>query len=261
MHSYTAIELRQRPVETEAKNKSEYSLLNDSKVAKNAGNAATLFGVCDAIVNCLSSRLKSVDQFIADQVPFYLRGLYYVIPLAAPLVPYVRHRCKNQTETHDPDAIELLHVLQDNDSEFDEFLNENPDEKNRILNILTSYLRYEKNQPFSIIVNLILLALRTLQGILIFLKGLNVISGDTNDRLSDWTTLISSISNIACLSALLLHNNFQKYHFTDKKLQHVKSHLLHETFFKIRAKAATTNIELLDPLLADNTENGKRGLV
>lgn len=237
MESY-AIEVYE---EIEEKNPSaiKYSLLTDSDIANYSGNTATLLSAFDAIINCLTIRLKSVNHFIEQQVPFYLRGLYYILPICIPLIPYARHRCSNTIELYDPDALELIGILQENDKDFEEHLLENPEEKKRILEILTSYLRYEKNQPFNIVINLIMLTLRTAQGFLIYAKGFNLLTQEKHDVLSDWTTLISTIVDITFLALRLLHNNFQKYHFSDSKKEHIKSHLLHETFFKIKNRKKT----------------------
>lgn len=240
MESYTSYTIVVND-KIEEKNPStiEYSLLTDSDVANYSGNTATLLSALDAILNCLTIRLKSVNHLIAQQVPFFLRGLYYILPICIPLIPYARHRCSNTIELYDPDALELIEILQENDKDFKEHLLRNPEEKKRILEILSSYLRYEKNQPFNIVINLIMLTLRTAQGLLIYAKGFNLLTQEKYDSLSDWTTLISTIIDITFLAIRLLHNNFQKYHFSDSKKEHIKTHLLHETFFKIQNRIKT----------------------
>lgn len=230
-------------------NQTEYSLLRDSTLAKYAGNTATLFSVFDAIINCLTSRIESVDNFISKQVPFYVMGLYYLLPASVPLVTYVRNKWRNQPEKYDPDAIELLDILQNCDQEFSDLIAENPEEKNRILEVLTSYLRYEKNQPFNIVINLIFLTLRAAHGILVLTKGFSLMDKETNDKLNDWAALLSSISNMTYLAIVILHSNFQKYHVAEKRTDVFKNTLLENTFFRMKSQSKINNESLSEPLL------------
>lgn len=260
MQSHVVIDIKLEEQKSEeshseiGKSTVRYSLLRDSMLAKYAGNTATLFSVCDAVLNTLTARLENINYFMSEQVPFYVMGLYYFLPFNIPLFPYIRHRWLNQPEMYDPDAIELLAILQDHDEEFARLVNANPKEKAHILEILTSYLRYEKNQPFSIVINLILLTLRAAHGILIFTKELELGSQETHEKLNDWAALLSSISNITYLAIVMLHNNFQKYHFSEKRNEAVKNNRLQKTFFSIKNKLknlTSNNVDLSEPLLSE----------
>jgi hypothetical protein len=250
-------------IQTASKNESQalprYSIFKDSVLAKYSGNTAALLSVMDMLINTLSSRFQNVNSFFAEQLPFWVKGIYYILPLGVPMIPLFRHRCKNQLEIHDPDALELLNVLQQHDDDFSEFIKENPNEKKPLLDILTSYLRHEKSQSFNVVINLTLLSLRTVQGILTIAKGLELGATETDDKLSDWTSLISSISNMTYLSVLMLHNNFQKYHYS--RHQHISRHLLQIKFFNGRSKSRLLDDkpELLEPLLPEDikSENGE----
>lgn len=212
-----------------------YSFLRDSTLAKYAGNTATLLSVFDLVIDSVNGQVESFDKFTNQIIPFYANGLCYLLPSMIPLIPYIRNRWRNQSEIHDPDAIELLTILRSHDAVFNKFINENAAEKEFLLEKFTSYLKYEKNQPLNVIINIIWLTLRAAHGLLWFSEGMNLASKETNNKLNDWTNFLSQISNIIYLFCIIMLNgSFQKYQFPEEhKDLFKKSSSLKQTFFKI----------------------------
>jgi hypothetical protein len=82
-------------------------------------------------------------------------------------------------------------------------------------------------------------------------------SKETDDKLTDWTSLLSTISHVAYLAIVMLHTNFQQCHYPDKKHDVAKSALLQKTFFKIKSqlKLNSSPSNLQEPLLSNTNRD------
>lgn len=240
--------------EDSAEEKPKYSTFNDSQFATYLGKSAGVVNYLDLIINNVIPRIEKMSGATMRLAPYWVKTLYYIVPLAIPLIPYVRHRWSNVVEEHDPDALRLIEILKSNDELFAAQLQQNPQEEKQILADLTNFMRQVKSQKFNMIGNLILLGFRAIEGVLLFVSAAGVFSPEAHEKLSEWDALLLTIANVTFGFVTSIYKNFLST-LPDDIHEHVKSSgLLQQTFlrFKEKRKVKIGDAEFAVGLLDDD---------